>query len=335
MDLGADVVPEAVRQEVRGHAGFDLLFGRHAYDAGMLEHGGHCAMRFAVQVDEILAGPDAVDQAALGGIHRLDEVAELAVFVQGPGARDVGRVAAPVGAGVEQEAAHRLRPLRRAELVVEHRAVVVERDDAVVWQGVLVFAHGRQVGQVDFEFALAGPEGLGRRQVPQHGELVGALDAVALPGGLAGAHFVEAPHQFGRIEVRAVEQAADRPLVADDGQRPLLPELLVPAIRRSHGLDVQASGQPVARRLGRHVPEIVGLAIPQARLLARPQLEQAVGRKGQRYQGHEGPVRPKRRVLIVEQPVLGPAGVDQQAVVAELGQDFVDFLAPMFDVAGV
>src|SRR3546814_1778878 len=74
-------------------------------------------------------------------------------------AGDVAGVAAVAGAGVDQEAAHRLRRQAPEFGVVQDRAVLVERDDVAVGQLIGILPGCLAVGQVDAELAGAGAEG--------------------------------------------------------------------------------------------------------------------------------------------------------------------------------
>src|SRR3546814_11530310 len=74
-------------------------------------------------------------------------------------AGDVAGVAAVAGAGVDQEAAHRLRRQAPEFGVVQDRAVLVERDDVAVGQLIGILPGGLAVGPVDAELAGTGAGG--------------------------------------------------------------------------------------------------------------------------------------------------------------------------------
>src|SRR3546814_9583808 len=74
-------------------------------------------------------------------------------------AGDVAGVAAVAGAGVDQEAAHRLRRQAPEFGVVQDRAVLVERDDVAVGQLIGILPGGLAVGQGAAELAGTGAEG--------------------------------------------------------------------------------------------------------------------------------------------------------------------------------
>ncbi|KAG1487130.1 hypothetical protein G6F53_013808 [Rhizopus delemar] len=110
----------------------------------------------------IEAGAHRRTHLLLGGIDGSDHRGELVVAVRGVGAGDVAGVALRAGAGIDQEAAQRLRRLAAQHGVVQHGGVFVQRDDVAVRQFICILAHGLAVGHVDAEFVGAIAEcGLG------------------------------------------------------------------------------------------------------------------------------------------------------------------------------
>jgi hypothetical protein len=88
------------------------------------------------------------------------------------------------------------------ELIVQHGAVLVERDDRVVRQLLLAQPAGLHELERDLEFAAARAEGAFRGQVAARAEHVGLAQAGELVRSLRGARVVELRQQVLRVDGR-------------------------------------------------------------------------------------------------------------------------------------
>ena len=158
--LQADRMAESVRKEHGGYPRFDGALGTHADKAVLLKHFGKLKVGVDMQGGVILARTDLFTKIPLHPIHRFNQDLEFRGIVRRIGARDVAGVAMEAGPGVDQERV-RMRRRRVAQVVImQYRAVFIERDDVRVGQLVFGLLRRIEIGHVDAEFRFPCAEGL-------------------------------------------------------------------------------------------------------------------------------------------------------------------------------
>ena len=133
MDLEADEVPDAVRQECAGDAAFQYVIRRQIDELKLNEKFRDFLVRQHVKVGIVGARTDGSTDLRLRGIHRIDELLEL-VGVRGVGSRDVRCVAVRGGAGVDEEGTTLFPAISPQVLEVKDHAVLSARADVSVGQ---------------------------------------------------------------------------------------------------------------------------------------------------------------------------------------------------------
>ena len=136
--LQADAVADAVREERRTHAGFHRDFRRHRDQAEFAQDARQRQVGVEMQLAVVDPVADLVAHRQLRTVDRVDQRLEFVRGVLRIRARDVARVAVVARTGVDQEAADRLGRQAIAIGVVQHGAMLVERDDVVVGQVVQI-----------------------------------------------------------------------------------------------------------------------------------------------------------------------------------------------------
>ena len=128
-------------------------------------------------------------------MRRADEVVQRALLfreaaVDREGARDVGRVVAVFGAGIDQHQVARARG-RVVRAVMQHAGIRAGADDAAVGRfGVVGAEHALQFG-LQFEFAHARARDAHRGLVRDDADVGGALHQLDFVGRLEQPHLVE------------------------------------------------------------------------------------------------------------------------------------------------
>ena len=157
MYVQADQVTQAMREK---HAAQSAGHGFFGADIDHIEVGEDaCQQQVGLQMQfaVIQAWFDACTYLQLRFLHGRDHGLEIAVFRR-VGSRDIGGIAIVLGAGIDQERQSFSRVFPFQGLVMQNRAVTVERDDVAVGELVLHVAGGFEVGEMDFELGRAIPK---------------------------------------------------------------------------------------------------------------------------------------------------------------------------------
>ena len=128
------------------------------------------------------------------------------------GACDVAAVAAVIRTGIDQQRAMSGRTMTLQDLIVQHRACLIQRDDSVVGQLLLALPAGADESLVDVVLAAACGEAGRCRLVTAESDPIGHGEALDLVCSLTSASVVEATQQTVRID-------CCEPVAAELGQR--------------------------------------------------------------------------------------------------------------------
>ncbi len=198
VDLQAEQVPDAVRKEHARESRRHGVVGIALDDPRIEQQPGDQPVREQVDLAIVRLAADRGTQHQLQLVHSPHEVGELPVAGR-VGARDVRGVAAELRTGVDEEGPARAAPLVGEVLVMQHRRVLVERDDVAVGQLLVALADGRAVGEVGLEFGCSGREGVPRRDVAACGHQRRPPHALELIGRLDRAVVMQLVQQPGRV----------------------------------------------------------------------------------------------------------------------------------------
>ena len=204
---------------------------------------------------------------------------------------------------------------------MQHRRVLVERDDVAVGQLLVALADGRAVGEVGLEFGCPGREGVPRRDVPVCGhhrrpphalEFVGRLDRAVVM------QLVQQPRRVGGRESPVGE--AGLPLADEGDASSVESEQVARAVRVPQHLETEFTQPRSARQRRRLVPVVGRLVEAQDRLLPGNVADEALLQGGQGHPVLEMRVGPERVRVVVEERESGAARVDRNAVEAVRGE---------------
>ena len=318
--LQADRMAEAVREENRRDAAFEHAARIHRHDAERLQRASQAQMALEMQLAIVETGAHLAGQRELLVLHRRDQVGEGRVAIA-PGAGDVGGVTIDLGAGVDQQRAMLGRHRIALVLVVQRRAVLVQRDDVVVGHVVVGMAGGGEVGRVDAGFGGAGTEGIARRQMSAHRLALRATHQPEFVRGLVGAMVVQVVEQ--RLRIVRFEPGQGIVGFAQDRAPSAGGQVFRRLGRIGDHAHVEMFDPFATRRARRNMPVVVGLVIGKHGSAAR-----RVGDPAMRVPRQRQPVLERRIGLerirhVVEIAVLLDARSDQKVVVAAARERFV------------
>ena len=305
-----------MRVEHAGQRVVDGFVGAHGDDARFAQEFADRAIRGLVKIPPVEAHAYLRAELQLQLVEARDERGELGVVMR-MRARDVGGVAAELGAGVDEQRVQLRRLVAPLDLVVQHGAALIQRDDRVVRQLALALAAGRHERERDLEFAGAGAERALGRDVTARAEHIRLAQAGDFIGGLRRSPVVELRDEMFRIDcARSPAKQLGKRRADERGAREILRQRRARrgAVRAAH--DVEARRPVVVRHLGRLVPVVHGLVDQQQRLLARGEKHEGIRRVGERRPHLEWRLDAKWQVVIVEEQQRWSAGVHQQGVVA-------------------
>ena len=311
--LQAEQVADAMRQEGRGHALREHRVLVHPHDAQLPQHAGDLAVRGQVDVAVVDARAHAIDQAQLRGLHRVDQRLEAGVAVAG-GAGDVRGITAAVRARVDQQRQRLRRRLLVLVLVMQHRGVLVQRDDVAVGQIALGQTAGLEVGGMDRRLRPAFAEGALRGQMRRRAQRRCLAQALQLVAGLHRARVMQGVQHLGRVIRDDVAQR--RVGLADDRQLARQLQVGQRVTRGAHHDQFEVLHPETARCLGRHMPVVLGLDVDQPGPVAGTDHQPAVRMADQRHPQLEVGVGLEDVGPVVEEGELLDTGRDQQRVVA-------------------
>ncbi len=197
--------------------------------------------------------------------------------------------------------------------VVQHGAVLVERDDVGVGQLVVGLARGGEISHVDAELRLARAErGLGRA-MRARADLAGDAHHRKLVLRLVRAVIVQVIEQRLRI-VRQVRADAGIVVADDRAARGILRQMLRGFGRLADDHDVEMLDPVAGRRVRHDVPVVVRLQIHELRLRARRVHEPRARRLRHRHPVLEPRIHRERIRLVVEELVARRAGRDDEMI---------------------
>ena len=198
---------------------------------------------------------------------------------------------------------------------MQHRGVLVEADDVAVGQVVGVLAGGLAVGQVDAEFAGAGPERALGGAVRARADAAGLAHHRDLVRGLERAVVLQVGDDRRRVVGDVIAQRALR--LAEDRAARRVGRQVARGVRGvAHHHDVEMVGPVAARRLGHHVPVVVRLQEHQLGPLPGGGDQPAAGRPGHRQPCLELRVHRVGIVTVVEGLVMQRAAGHHEVVEA-------------------
>ena len=231
-------------------------------------------------------------------------------------ARDVGGVAAELGAGVDEQRVQLRRLVAPLDLVVQHCAAFIQRDDRVVRQLALALATGRHERERNLEFAGASAERAFGGNVTACTEHIRLAQAGDLIGSLRRSPVVELRDEMFRIDRgRSPAEQLGKGRADEGGAREILGQCRARRVAICAAHDVEARRPVAARHFGRLVPVVHGLMNQQQRLLARGEKHERIRRIGERRPHLEWRLDAKWQVVIVEEQQRRGAGMHQQGVV--------------------
>ncbi|MNU95188.1 hypothetical protein D3C71_851950 [compost metagenome] len=332
--LQADQVTDTVREECGADAGFQRGLRRHLDHAEVLQHAHQRQVRVNMQLLVVEARAHRCAHRLLRGIDGFDHRREFVMAGGSIGAGDVAGITVRAGAGVDQEAAQRLRCLAAQFGVMQHGGVLVQGHDVAVRQFRGVLAHGLAIGHVDAELVGAVAERRFGRAMAAHAQHLRLAHQCDFIRRLAAAMPFQIVHHRRRVVGHIGAQRALR-FTQDRAARRIGRQQRQRFFGRADDVDVEVLDPPAARGVRYHMPVVERLVEDHRRTLARGEHDPAVGYAGQRQPGLELRVDRIRVITVVEELVVQGAAGHHQVVEAAACQRLLGASAQHGQVVGI